>query len=282
MHVLHEKNIFKRDFPFRLFIADNIEFPPHWHEELEIAYVIEGSLQVGLDNEVYTLNQGDILIIGTGVVHYYLSQHGWRQLFIIQAGLSLFENLAQNVRDRRFINPLLQNCRKKEDFCPEAYKNLKEYIRVLIDEYSAKREGYRLVQKARLYDILALIIRELPMEKYSDAEKNKRLAKLERLDNVFNFVEENYHRDITLEDASRAVNFSAYHFTRFFKDAAGMTFGQYLSRFRVSKAEWYLTNTQDSITQIAFKAGFNSIKTFNRIFKELKGCPPSNYRKSNF
>jgi AraC-like DNA-binding protein len=73
-----------------------------------------------------------------------------------------------------------------------------------------------------------------------------------------------------------------YHFTRFFKDTTGMTFWQYLNNYKVSKAVNLLINTSDSISEIAFNSGFNSIKTFNRVFKQVKGCSPSEFRKAIF
>jgi AraC-like DNA-binding protein len=93
-------------------------------------------------------------------------------------------------------------------------------------------------------------------------------------------VEHNYTREITLAEIAGAANFSIYHFARFFKEATGMTFIQYLNNYRISKAIRYLCSTTDPITEIAFQAGFDSIKTFNRVFKQLKGCSPTEYKKS--
>jgi hypothetical protein len=59
-----------------------------------------------------------------------------------------------------------------------------------------------------------------------------------------------------------------------------MTFGQYVNQFRVEKAVDALINTNDTITEIVFKSGFNSAKTFNRVFRQLKGCSPSAYKRT--
>ncbi len=60
-----------------------------------------------------------------------------------------------------------------------------------------------------------------------------------------------------------------------------MTFGRFLSSFRVKVAEKYLLEEDLTVTDIAFKCGFNSIKTFNRVFKIIKGCTPTEIRKRN-
>ena len=59
-----------------------------------------------------------------------------------------------------------------------------------------------------------------------------------------------------------------------------MTFVSYLNNFRITKTEWSLMGEKNSITEVAYKSGFNSVKTFNRAFKNLKGCAPMKYGKS--
>lgn len=135
--------------------------------------------------------------------------------------------------------------------------------------------------KARLYDLAVILLRQVPMENYPPREKSRLLNRLERLKKVFAYVEENYNRSISLEEVAEEASFSVYYFTRFFKEATGMTFGQYLSFYRINIAEEYLLSYNDPITEVAFKAGFNSIKTFNRVFKKLKGCSPTEFREQN-
>lgn len=134
--------------------------------------------------------------------------------------------------------------------------------------------------KARLYDLVVLLIRKVPMEKRTYEDENRQIDTLNRLENVFQYVEKNYSLEISLEQAAFVAGYSIYHFTRFFKKNTGITFSQYLSNFRITKAEWELLNSNSNITEIAYKSGFNSIKTFNRVFKQVKGQAPSQYRKS--
>lgn len=90
-------------------------------------------------------------------------------------------------------------------------------------------------------------------------------------------------RDITIQEVADVAKYSTFYFTRYFKNATGMTFGRFLSSFRVKVAEKkYLLEEDLTVTDIAFKCGFNSIKTFNRVFfKIIKGCTPTEIRKRN-
>jgi AraC-like DNA-binding protein len=279
MEAWHQKNLVAEDFPFQLLITDIAEFPPHWHEELEIVYALEQDLAIGLNNEIYILNPHDILLIGRGEVHYFLMPPLQKsKRIILQFELSLFESFALEIQERRFSSPLIK---RQSEPALNPHRNLESQILAIETEYYQKRAGYQLAIKARLCDLMVTLLRQVPMEKYSSLEQMKHLKKLERLEQVFHYVEENYTREILLAEVAGAASFSVYHFARFFKEATGMTFVQYLNNYRVSKAAKYLINSSDPITEIAFQAGFDSIKTFNRVFKQLKGCSPREYKKAS-
>jgi len=280
MDVWHEKNLLEPSFPFRLFFSENIEFPPHWHEEIELIYVIEGTLQVGLNNEVFSLKPKDILVIGAREIHHFLQQTKWSKSIFIQFGLALFDSFSMMIGDRWFSSFFIGHAEEGLHIGEySVHHALESQILSIAEEYKNREEGYQMALKARLYDLMVILLRRLPMEEYSPERRQKQLQKLERLEKVFQYVEQNYERNISLREISRVANFSVYHFTRFFKEATGITFGQFLTSYRLRKAEQYLRDTEDLVVEVALKAGFNSIKTFNRVFKQHKGCAPSVYRK---
>lgn len=274
MEAWHQKNLLRTDSPFNIFLTDIAEFPPHWHEEFEIVYVLDEKLDIGLNNEVYTLEPRDMLLIGIGDVHYFLTRQVRSQRVILQFKLSLFESSVAAIRDKKFISPLI-----KPNERPEIHRQLETSLLAISQEYQEKNPGYTLAIKARMYDFLVTLIRYVPMDTYCQLERARHLNRLERLEQVFKYVDQNHMRQITLSDAAEAANFSIYHFTRFFKEATGMTFINYLNNYRISKAIQHLQDSNDPITEIAFQSGFESIKTFNRVFKQLKGCSPTQYRK---
>ena len=277
MEAWHQRNLVDTEFPFNLFITDIAEFPPHWHEEIEIVYVLDENLVIGLNNEIFTVKPRDIFLIGRGEVHFFMTPPKKSKRIILQFELSMFETFAATMRERRFTIPLIENIGAGET----THYELEHQILQIEEEYGRKAEGYHLAIKARLYDLMVILVRRVPMEKYSFSEQTKHLKRLERLEQVFRYVEQHHTREITLGEIAEAANFSIYHFTRFFKEATGMTFIQYLNNYRISKAIKYLTSSPDEpITEVAFKAGFESIKTFNRVFRQLKGWSPTNYKKA--
>ncbi len=91
----------------------------------------------------------------------------------------------------------------------------------------------------------------------------------------------NYMRRITLSDIARHVNMNVSSFCKFFLRNFGCTFTDYINRLRVNSSCRLLKTTEDSVAEIAYSLGFNSVPYFNRIFLRLCGCTPSQYRSGN-
>src|SRR5690554_4055092 len=106
MQAWHQKNDLEPYFPFGLGISCNLEFPPHWHEEIEVLYEMEGGLQVGLNNETYEIAPRDIFLIGAGDVHYFSPRDQCTRTVVIQFSLSFFDSFSTVMGDRRFVRPL--------------------------------------------------------------------------------------------------------------------------------------------------------------------------------
>lgn len=93
------------------------------------------------------------------------------------------------------------------------------------------------------------------------------------------FIEARKQDDISLQDVAKAVNTSTFYFCKVFKKATGVTFTNYLSILRVSEAKTLLVNPHLRVSEIAFQIGFKSLTHFNRVFKQITGKTPTEYRE---
>jgi len=285
MKAQHQKTLLNADLPMNVFFTDVTEFPPHWHEAVEVVYLPDGSLRVGVNNIIYAMEPGDILLITGGDIHYFVPEPKHVNRLILFFDMAYFEAVFPEARNKRFTRGLITEKESKapgNQVASSVHKALEEQILGITREYDERRDAYKIAMRARLFDILVILLREIPMQAYSPQERIRNMNRLGRLDNVFRYVEDNYTSEITLEKISSVANFSEYYFIRFFKEATGMTFGKYLNNFRVEKAVELLKNEDDSITEIVFKSGFGSIKTFNRVFRQIKGYSPTAYKKAIF
>lgn len=91
-------------------------------------------------------------------------------------------------------------------------------------------------------------------------------------------MRENFHRQITLEDASRVVDMTPFAFSKYFKKYSGEGFVEYLNKVRIDKARYLLRETEFQVQEIAGQCGFMGISNFNKQFRREEGLSPRNYR----
>ena len=113
---------------------------------------------------------------------------------------------------------------------------------------------------------------------FPDTKQSKQREYIEKFDLIFDYIRNNYMKELTLDSVSKIAGFSKYHFTRLFKQYTGMSFYDYLTKERIQVAETLLLNPSLSVTDVAFQSGFSSISTFNRVFRTMKKCSPREFR----
>lgn len=99
-----------------------------------------------------------------------------------------------------------------------------------------------------------------------------------RIGHIFNFLMQNYHRNISLEEVAAEAHLTPQAFCRYFKKHTRQTFVAFLNELRINEACKKLTSSQfESIASVAYTCGFNNITNFNRVFRSVKGQAPKAY-----
>jgi AraC-like DNA-binding protein len=94
------------------------------------------------------------------------------------------------------------------------------------------------------------------------------------------YIEINLDKQVTLSDAAKNVNFSEYHFHRLFSKYSSETLKQFITRIKMERSAIFLAkNSEISVTEIAFKYGYNSSSSYNKVFKKHYGISPNEFRK---
>jgi AraC-like DNA-binding protein len=273
---LHEKNIFPEKLPFRLETNSHVDFvyPIHWHSAVEIILIEKNDFNVTVNNSNYQLNENDILFIAGGDTHGFNNVNKPGIRYFIQFDLSDFNTFVNSNKLKEFLSStfLIQNSDNGD------YLALKSTILDIV-RFNQKRDfAYELFLCARIYAILAILCTIIAGREKAQVQKTK-IYGLDKLNNTFKFIEQNYMNDIRLADVAKAAGFSESYFSRTFKEIMEKDFHDYLNEYRIKQSEYYLTNTAMNVADIAFTVGFRSIVTFNRCFKDVKGCTPSMYKR---
>ena len=279
MSARHQEIRLNGSFPLRFTIVEDLKYPPHWHEHFEVIYIIDGSIKAVIGNNAYEMQKEDILFISPACVHYFeaFGAKGSKVLVIRYSRLFLQNIWIDRKNEAKFFELFERNTVFHRAGTSAAYKPEKR-IENIIDEFKSKKGFYREMVKAEMLLLLAGLHINTALISVRRTEGEKNVADLLRINGVFEYIDKNYTGKITLAEAADSVNLSAYYFDRLFKKTTGMSFGKYLTSYRVVKSEWYLANTACNVTEAAFKAGFNSIQTFNRVFMKTHGCTPSQFK----
>ncbi len=249
-----------------------------------------------LDKQMISYNEAlDSLTMTTGsVVHSSDVSIGceYEDDYPVDIETALFENLRQGK-----IDEAMSNANLFFDWMMENYKNFADDIKLKTLEFVLRAESLAYEKTGDLYkfrsreDYLKFInnasdydtLRKWFVDKISEACQNVMYRKEKRsygvVDRALSYIQNNYQKDISLEDVSREVDISPYYFSKIFKDSTGENFIEYLTNLRIEKAKDLLDNTDLSMKEICSEVGYANQNYFSRIFKKNVGVTPTEYKK---
>lgn len=271
MKAFHEVRNYDSDFMVWHSSYENIGFLAHWHKEIELIYVRAGACRLSINEESFTAQAGDLVVCESGVIHYSDSHGLDNSLDFIIFDTSILSPLYHNPH---FVQPLVT----REDLIRYGLTNR---LDVLLDtvsrELTERRPYYKEVVTSSIQTFWALLKRCHPRSGSEQTPDDRRGRTLAHLQELLTWIDAHYADNITLEYAAEQMNFSNSHFSKTFKKLMGINFVTYLNMVRVEEATRQLRNTEKKFTDIALSCGFNNIRTFNRVFKEITGCTPSEF-----
>ncbi|MBU3113281.1 AraC family transcriptional regulator [Clostridium lacusfryxellense] len=274
-------------FPIKTYIVDNLNLKLaanyHVHPEIEIIYMIKGSMTFRISGCDVVVNEGKILLINSMAVHASsLTSDPYVKMCLLQFKPDVIYS-SGHFSEFKYLAPFLQegdlNYQIIDSKLSKDFQELTKCLNEIVIEFTRKTIAYELSIKSIIYRILTILYRNGIFNLNNMINLYKKKENFKRLEPVINYVENNYKDDITLEKACDILKINYYYFCRVFKNATGNTFIQYLNFVRISVAENLLVTTDMTITDVIFETGFSSLSYFNRTFKKFKGCSPSQYKK---
>ncbi|MDD3277291.1 MAG: AraC family transcriptional regulator [Lachnospiraceae bacterium] len=260
--------------------VENEDYPEHWHTGIEMIMPIIGDYIVCVGDVRYHLETGQVMMINTGVLHS-LEAPPVGERVILQFDAALLYTLKEMETLLSLMPPVLHFTQEKE---PLLYPYAHRKMETIIQEYDVRQTFYEARIYATLIDLFVLVGRVVTtreMEKNENQMRGQAIKQKEYLGvimNVCNYINQHYQENLSLEETAGISGFSKFHFTRVFKQYMNMTFYEYLNSKRVKRAEELLYSTEMSITDVAMNSGFASLSAFNRTFKSVNGCSPSEFR----
>lgn len=233
--------------------GEDFNFPMHLHRSFECICVTEGEMDVTVDGHVYTLKQGEAVLVFPNQLHALACKKSKHLLCIFSGELV-----------RAYTTKVQENIPESNRFCMDAF--LLAQLDKLLPESSA------IEKKGVLYSICAA------MDKASGYIRRTNFE-ADILQKIFTFVEENFAADCTLEALSHRTGYSYSYLSRCFKKHTNLSFNTYVNQYRVSNACYLLQNTDNSVLRCALESGYTSLRSFNRNFISFLSVSPREYRE---
>lgn len=273
---IRETVVYKDMEGFKLHSNTDYEiYPEHWHTAIEIIMPIENLYHVSCKKEVFVIQEGELLLINSGVIHGMpYTIHGKR--LILQVDLSLLHNVAGM---ESALSTIPQALLLTPSTAPAIHARLQELMFAISREYYSGTILINASIYAKLLEMLVLVGREYAGKRNAaDTISGKQQEHTEKLMALCSYIHEHCTEDLCLDDAAALAGFSKYHFTRLFKNYTGVSFYKYLNQKRIEHAEKLLVDPDLSITEAALQSGFSSLSSFIRMFKLINDCTPTEFR----
>ena len=249
----------------------------HHHNFHELVFIAQGHGTHYIDNQIFKVNRGDIFLIQPGQHHYFSDRVNMRHLNVAfdLDNLPLSHELLQKHPGYLPLFTLDPMMRQNRDvighlqFAPAQFSAINSIINEMMSMQNRGADSFSMLT---LFQQLLIIL----MDAYAlpASRDGKQLLKLSK---IINYIELNFDKALTIEELAHRAAMSRSTFIRQFKKATGTSAISYINQLRINQAKERLLNTDLSITEIAYKVGFNDSNYFTRLFKKHTGLPPRNY-----
>lgn len=237
----------------------------HWHNSLEITYVVKGLKTQYMESHQVVAPQGTLLLVNSGVSHDV----------DVKAGL---EGIVLLI-DRKYIDYICPKCIDR-GFSLELDLGAKDMIvAYLFELVNLYESNDRIKCNIIVLKIIDLLANALMLEGYYVKEKHEDVYEL--VISITEYLDFNYAKKISLDEISKRLNYNKSYIANIFKKKTGVTIFEYLRNVRMQHCLDDLKYTDETISNIALSNGFANIQIFNRSFKELYHFTPKQYRDRN-
>lgn len=251
----------------RWYRKHSLSYGPHWHSDIEVVLMQKGESAAFVGSNKYTLTENSLFIAFPNQMHSYAditSEEQKYKVFIFPT--SFIFNFEERFQGLIPENPILTNV---SDY---------PLLSAILDALQLLEDGKKTEKPDVIQGLLSALFSEIfsIVSFVPDVKNENDMAK-----RIVEYCSLHYQEDISLETMAAALNVSAQHLSTLFVKKLNVNFVSYIQSLRVSEAMRLLSQTDESIQDIATAVGFSCVRSFDRAFMKIEGISPSKYRKYN-
>jgi len=254
--------------------------PWHFHDELEITFVLKSEGTKFIGDHISEFKPGEIILLGSRLPHYWRNHNSYYQQPLTGAAEAIIIRFNQDYAGTEFLK--IPPMKPVFDLLNNARRGI--HIRKPHRDLQQKLIGFLTLDESQKTIALTDILLSIATQKSYDylcsigyAHQYKS-NDIEKIDAVYNYVLNNFKADLSLDDIALRCNMNTAAFCRYFKRKTGKTFVDFMNEIRLGNAAKLLLKGDLTVAQVAFESGFNNPSYFNRLFKRLKGLTPTHYQ----
>lgn len=260
-------------------VKSKFDFPLHYHDEYELNLIINapGAKRV-VGGHMEVIDDLELVLVGPNLYHAWMTHQCESQSITeitIQFHSDLFDDKFLQRNQLSFVKKMLDNSQRGVQFSQNTIMAIKDRIISL-----PKKNGFDSVLEllSILHDLSISRNMKTLSEPFFGNEKASYNSR--RIEKVFEYMNANYSRPLTLAEVAKVANMPETSFSRFIKKRTNRTFIDSLNEIRLGHASRMLIDTTYTVAEIAYKCGFNNVSNFNRLFKRKKLCIPKDFRET--
>lgn len=248
----------------------------HFHSTFEVYYLMSGKREFFIKDRTFVVHEGDVIIISPNILHRTTNTEMPKyERFIVNIHQNYMGSFQQS--NKEIFQPLFEQeymivrCSLQERLWIESL------CQKIFQEIQDKMPGFEMYAQTLVQQLLIICCRHVKQNQIESLEYPSPMH--ERISEVVRYINRYYMDDLSLNVLAEKFYVSPYYLSRFFKEATGFTFIEYLNSVRIKEAKKLLEQSSMKVNFIYKKVGFRSITHFGRVFKSVTGYAPLHYRK---
>lgn len=264
---------YNENLPFKIYISDAKNSGYHIHKEIELVFVLNGTVIYEIKNKRHKLLEQDLFLVNSFDMHSVIAEKGENILLVMQLDPLYFNQYCPGFSDYYF-----EDTSALSDNHSLLYNKISSNLANIILSLIKLNTGYKLSAVNSVSEIALTLVQNCRI--VSSQQGDNEIYKQSRISELLKFIEENCTSEIKLGTLSKKMLISPGYISRFFKDTLGIGYVDYINKLRVTKSLNDLSGSKKSILDISIEHGFNDHRAYNRVFKKFFDMTPSEYRTS--
>lgn len=264
------------DIPIKIFTHTVDQFPYHWHEDMEILFVLKGAMEIRVDQKSYQMGEGDLFLVNRSEVHIIKSNmdYGQTHLLALQFHPDYFMKFQLDMQGKLF------RLNSADDVAVNqvVYQQLRFILASMMNLVLNQEPFYGLLLEKHLLEIAVLLLNHCEVKSVVHTDRAERSEG--RLLEILKYINDHcIDPNLSLQQIADQFFLNPQYVSRYFKTHVGIPLKKFIDSMRMNRSLQALQLSDDRILDIALSFGFPDAKAYYRVFKEVLGMTPMAYRE---